>query len=261
MKEIIYFVAIMLSAKTTIFASDLALWYRQPASSAASTVLTTNRGQPVLNLGGGKPSSFINEALPVGNGRIGGLIAGGMTHERIVLNEDSLWTGDENPSRQLRHDGRVSMLGDLFINLPGHENVTDYRRDLDIGDALAHVSYEANGMKYSREYFCSHADGVLVVRLTADKPGSYTGSIELNDSHGAKTVAKKTGSAFVGALTNGLKYEAQLARRSTTAARCRQTARRLNSKTATVSRSLSRRERITLWTTPIIIAAKTRTRG
>src|ERR1019366_7608784 len=102
------------------------------------------------------------------------------------------------------------MLGSVFINLPGHENAADYRRDLDIGDSLAHVSYSVNGVKFSREYFCSHANGVLVVRLTADKPGSYTGSIELNDSHRATIVVDKHRLTDAGALNNGLKYEAQL---------------------------------------------------
>ena len=98
----------------------------------------------------------------------------------------------------------------MFLNLPGHENLTDYRRDLDIGDALAHVSYQSGGVNYRREYFCSHPDGVLVVRLTADRPGSYTGSIELSDAHDAQTVAGKNRLTFAGALNNGLKYEAQL---------------------------------------------------
>jgi alpha-L-fucosidase 2 len=171
------------------FASNLMLWYRQPV---------------------GEGVTFINEALAIGNGHIGGLIAGGTARERIVLNEDSLWTGDENPGGNDNTMGAYQTLGDLHINLPGHENVTEYRRDLDIGDALAHVSYEANGIKFSREFFCSHAAGVLVVRLTADKPGSYTGSIELSDSHGAKIVAQKNHLIDAGALANGLKYEAQL---------------------------------------------------
>ena len=192
------------------FASDLVLWYQQPVSSAVSAVLSTNKGQPVLSLGGGKASSFINQALPIGNGRIGGLIAGGVARERIVLNEDSLWTGDENPGGNYDTMGAYQVLGNLFVNLPGQENFSGYRRDLDIGDALAHVSYEANGIKFSREYFCSHADGVLVVHLTADKKASYNGSIELNDSHGAQTIAQKNKLAFFGALANDLKYEAQL---------------------------------------------------
>ena len=199
-----------LNVVATAPASDLVLWYQQPVGSAASTVLATNKGQPALSLGGGKPSSFINEALAIGNGQRGGLIAGGTRRERIVLNEDSLWTGGDNPGGDDSTMGAYQTLGDLFINLPGHENVTDYRRDLDIGEALAHVSYSVNGVKFSREYFCSHADGVLVVRLTADQPGSYTGSIELKDSHGAIILANKNHLTDAGALTNGMKYEAQL---------------------------------------------------
>ena len=210
MKKILLGVWIGLNTAAAAFASDLVLWYDQPVGAAVSSLLTTNPGQPALSLGGGKPSSFISEALPIGNGRLGGLIAGGTAHERIVLNEDSLWTGDENPGGDYETMGAYQMLGELFVHLPGHEIVTDYRRDLDIGDALAHVRYSANGVNYSREYFCSHADGVLVVRLTADQPGSYSGSLEMKDSHGAPTVAAKNRLSAAGSLTNGLKYEAQL---------------------------------------------------
>ena len=175
-------------------ASDLLLWYQQPVGSTVN----------------GTAPPFINEALPIGNGRLGGLIAGGTDRERIALNEDSLWTGDENPGGNDNRMGAYQCLGDVFINLPGHENLANYRRDLDLGDALAHVSYQSGGVNYRREYFCSHPDGVLVVRLTADQPGRHTGSIELQDAHGAQTVAAKNRLAFAGALTNGLKYEAQL---------------------------------------------------
>jgi alpha-L-fucosidase 2 len=186
----LFAVAMIFSTTGRAEDSGLVLWYQQPV--------------------GGTASSFINEALPVGNGRIGGLIAGGTARERIVLNEDSLWTGGENPSGNDSTMGAYQCLGNLFINLPGHENLADYRRDLDLGNALAHVSYQSGGVNYRREYFCSHPDGVLVVRLTADRPGSYTGSIELGEAHGAPTVAGKNRLACAGALTNGLKYEAQL---------------------------------------------------
>ena len=191
-------------------ASDLVLWYQQPVSGLTNEPVTSGKGQPALGLGGGHGSQFVNEALAIGNGRLGGLIAGGTANERIVLNEDSLWTGGENPSGDYKTMGSYQVLGNLFIHLPGTTNVTDYRRDLDIGDALAHVSYEAGGVKFSREYFCSHADGVLVVRFTADQPGSYSGSIELDDSHGAKTIADKNQLLDAGALANDLKYDAQL---------------------------------------------------
>ncbi len=187
--------------------SPLTLWYQQPAGGLPDAALNTQHRD---TLNGGDGSVVMNEALPIGNGRIGGLITGGVADENIVLNEDSLWTGDENPSGDYGTMGAYQMLGNLLIHFSGMKPVSNYRRDLDIGHALAHVSYEANGVKFSREYFCSHADGVLVVRLTADKPGNYTGSIELKDSHDAKTLAQKNLLMFAGALANGLKYEAQV---------------------------------------------------
>ena len=194
MKKLLLATLIILGAGAALNAGDLVLWYQQPVGSAFEAAAPP----------------FINEALPIGNGRLGGLIAGGTVRERIVLNEDSLWTGGDNPSGNDNTMGAYQCLGNLFINLPGHENLADYRRDLDLGNALAHVSYQSGGVNYRREYFCSHPDGVLVVRLTADRPGSYAGSIELSDAHGAQTVAGKNRLAFAGALTNGLKYEAQL---------------------------------------------------
>ncbi len=194
----------------TSFASDLVLWYPQPVGAAQVATATNNQHQTALGLGGGKASPFMNEALPIGNGRLGGLIAGDVARERIVLNEDSLWTGDANPTGDYNTMGAYQTLGDLVIQLPGQDDFTDYRRDLDIGDAVAHVGYRSGGVNYRREYFCSHADGVLVVRLTADRPDSYTGSIELKDSHGTATVAQTNRLTFAGALNNGLKYEAQL---------------------------------------------------
>ena len=76
--------------------------------------------------------------------------------------------------------GGYQLLGDLHITLPGHGNPARYQRDLDIGNSLAHVTYQTGGVTYRREYFASHPDQVLVERLTADKPGVYTGSIELS---------------------------------------------------------------------------------
>ncbi len=194
MKKLFPALLIIAGAAAVLHAGDLSLWYRQPAGGTVN----------------GTAPPFINEALPIGNGRIGGLIAGGPSLERIVLNEDSLWTGGENPPGNDGTMGAYQCLGNLFINLPGHENFADYRRDLDIGNALAHVSYQSGGVNYRREYFCSHPDGVLVVRLTADRPGSYTGSIELNDAHGAQTVVGKNRLTVADTLNNGLKYEAQL---------------------------------------------------
>jgi len=94
MKKIILGVWIGFNTAAAAFASDLVLWYDQPVGAAVSSLLTTNPGQPALGLGGGKPSSFISEALPIGNGRLGGLIAGGTALER---NEKNIRTNSKQP--------------------------------------------------------------------------------------------------------------------------------------------------------------------
>ena len=168
------------------FAGGLTLWYQKPAADG------------------------MNEALPVGNGHMGGLVFGATARERINVNEDSLWTGGENPSGNDGQMGAYQVLGNVFVNLPGHETNSNYRRDLNLNEAAAHVSYESGGVKFEREYFCSHPAGVLVSQFTADQPGAYTGSIELADGHDARVVADGDRLTVSRALNNGLKYEWQL---------------------------------------------------
>ena len=83
--------------------------------------------------------------------------------------------------------GGYQLLGDLHITLPGHAYPARYQRSLDIGQSLAHVTYTVGGVTYQRECFASHPAQVLVVRLTADRPGAYTGTIDLADSHGSQS--------------------------------------------------------------------------
>ncbi len=157
------------------------------------------------------------EALPIGNGRMGGMIFGAVRKERIQFNEDSLWTGDENPSGNYKTMGAYQNFGDLFIELAGISfvkslkgtGVSNYRRELDLSRAICEVRYERDTTRYRRETFCSHPSQVIVSRLTADKPGRYTGRISLTDAHGAKTVAARNRLTAAGSLPNKLKYEAQ----------------------------------------------------
>ena len=164
----------------------LALWYTRPAASG------------------------MNEALPIGNAHMGGLIYGGAAQDRIALNEDSLWTGADNPSGDYGRMGSYQLLGDLHVTLPGQAFAAPYQRDLDIGNALAHVTYRAGGVTYRREYFASHPDQVLVERLTADRPGSYTGSVDFADAHGGPSVAEGAKITCAGKLSNGMLYETQV---------------------------------------------------
>ncbi len=117
------------------------------------------------------------ETLPIGNGRMGAMIFGGVEHERLQFNEDTLWTGDENDT------GYYQAFGDLFINFDGAPDATQYRRELNIERAVHTISYERGGVKYRREYFASHPAGVIVFRFMADKPGAFTGSVWMTDMH------------------------------------------------------------------------------
>ncbi len=325
-------------------ADALKLWYDRPATD------------------------WEKEALPIGNGRLGAMIFGGIEKERIQFNEDSLWTGGENPGGNYATMGGYQAFGDLFIQLrddddaaapaaakrpgvscgSGHkayyeresvastcdgdpntkwcvehkgrpvvwelrlppgkggavtsyaftsandvprrdprawtlegsndgktwtlldkregekpfprrrqkrsfevENDTTferyrltfakvnggvrlqlseidlgvsagereaaadavdagYRRELDIARAVHTTTYTRNGVRFTREYFSSYPDNVMVFHLTADKPGSYTGTIALTDMHGAKISVSQATVIASGELSNGLKYEAQV---------------------------------------------------
>jgi alpha-L-fucosidase 2 len=178
----------LLSFCTGLPAADLTLWYQQPAADS-------------------KP---MDEALPIGNGRFGALVFGRPERERISVNESSLWTGGENPSGDYGSMGAYQVLGNVFVNLPGHAGGADYRRDLDLADALSHVGYTVNGVKFRREFFCSHPAEILAAQFSADQQAAYTGSVELVDSHNAKITAAGNRLTASGTLDNGMKFEWQL---------------------------------------------------
>jgi alpha-L-fucosidase 2 len=174
-------------AASTPAPADLTLWYDHPANNA-------------------KP---MDEALAIGNGRLGGLIFGAPARERISINEDSLWTGGENATGNNGSMGSYQVFGNVYVNLPGQTNTSGYRRDLNLATAQAHVTYQAGGVTFQREFFCSHPGGVLAARFSADKPHSYSGSVELADSHRAVAAVAGDGLVVSGQLNNGLKYEWQ----------------------------------------------------
>jgi alpha-L-fucosidase 2 len=175
-------------AELPAFADELKLWYQQPANDK-------------------KP---MDEALPIGNGSMGALVFGSPARERICINEDSLWTGDENPSGNYDSMGSYQTFGNLFVNLTGHENATNYERDLDISTAISHVSYEVDGTIYQREFFCSHPAGIMVAKFTSGKRGALSGSIEMADSHANLSLVTGHRMRISGELNNGLKYEWQV---------------------------------------------------
>jgi alpha-L-fucosidase 2 len=178
--------AISLLLPTPAFAADLTLRYNQPASIARNT-------------------SWEREALAIGNGRIGAMIFADLPRDRIQFNDITLWTGDENTA------GTYQAFGNLYINLPGHDaGFTDYQRSLSLDHGLASASYKKDGITYTRKYIASHTAQCIIIQLTADKPGAYTGEIELADMHNAKILADNNRITASGVLPNTLKYESQV---------------------------------------------------
>ena len=176
-------------------------------SQLSSMTDVTRTNPPKLELWYRQPAKEWTEALPLGNGRLGAMVMGGTEQERIQLNEETLWTGapyDPNTSggpaalpeiRRLvfegqylqAHDlfGRKMMgyptdqmsyqpLGSLWLTFPGHASVADYRRALDLDEAIVRVTYRVGDVQFTREILSSPIDQVIVVRLTASKPGSIS---------------------------------------------------------------------------------------
>jgi alpha-L-fucosidase 2 len=154
--------------------------------------------------------TWVNDALPIGNGRLGGMVFGGVSVEHIQFNVDSLWTGDKNLKGDYETMGAYQNFGDLYIEVDGACEFTEYRRQLDIENAVSFVSYEAGDVNFRRVAICSQPDQVLAVRFTADKKAAYSGRIRLVGAHKETTAASEERLSFAGKFENGLEYEAQL---------------------------------------------------
>lgn len=157
----------------------LSLWYRQPATN------------------------WMIGALPIGNGQIGAMVFGGVQQEHLQFNDKTLWTGSKT-SR-----GAYQNFGDVYFDFPGLTTVADYRRELDLEDGVARVRYLVETTEYTREYFASYPDNVIVMRFTADQPNAVNFTVSVIDAHaGTKTSSANT-ITIAGTLTL-LSYEAQI---------------------------------------------------
>jgi alpha-L-fucosidase 2 len=182
-----------LASKTDVRASDepprsdITLWYRQPAAEWV-------------------------EALPVGNGRLGAMVFGGVETERIQLNEDTVWSGGvrtDMPAdisralpgiRKLLFEGNFAegearatqdllavadaggsyqTLGDLVLTAESGDEPAYYRRSLDLDSGIATTTFAIDGVSFRREVFASAPDQVIAVRVTASRPGRVTFAVSL----------------------------------------------------------------------------------
>ncbi|SFS20435.1 alpha-L-fucosidase 2 [Granulicella pectinivorans] len=157
-----------------------------------------------------QPATAWQDALPVGNGRMGAMVFGGVAAERVALNDDTLWSGGprdwNNPGakehlpvvRRLvlvdknyqaadeecrKMEGpwnqNYEPLGDLLIDMEDMGDTSSYARSLDLDSAVAKVEFSAGGVRYQREVFASFPDDVILVRLTASGPAKITAKVRL----------------------------------------------------------------------------------
>ncbi|CAH0252507.1 hypothetical protein SRABI27_02999 [Pedobacter sp. Bi27] len=174
------------------------------AFSFFTPVFAQQKEKPSLLLWDDKPAkTWMTEAYPIGNGRIGGMIFGDVNQEHIQFNDNTLWTGDENDR------GMYQAFGDIFIDFDNKEqNFSNYTRKLNLADAVHSISYTQNGTSYKREYFCSFPDKVMVLRLTSDQKKSYSGTVRLKNAHQGVITVRGNTIRFVGKLSNGMPYQA-----------------------------------------------------
>jgi alpha-L-fucosidase 2 len=226
----IAFIVAALAGRNMCRAQDdnaLKLWYRQPAQQWT-------------------------QALPVGNGRLAAMVFGVVGKEHIQLNEDTIWSGDKhdrsNPDaaksvpeiRRLLMEGHPAQaqaladrtmisipkalpvyqtMGDLWLDFGEVPESSDYRRELNLDTGIASVQYTAGGVRYIREVFASAPCRCIVVRLTADKPGSISFHATMNRPADATTESAAgklimTGQALPkrapGEVNSGVRFRSEL---------------------------------------------------
>lgn len=204
-------------------AGDGVLWYRQPAKAWG-------------------------EALPVGNGRLGAMIFGGVSEDRLQLNEDTIWSGNVRDydrigayknlpeirrlfveGKPLEAEKKITQemlgerplgcyqpLGDIHLNFPGMDQFSDYHRELDLDRAVVRTTFQSGGATFVREVFASAPSQALIVRLTCDKPGRITFDGRLTREADAESISIGNdslvleGQADRGKETAGTRFAARL---------------------------------------------------
>ncbi len=164
------------------------------------------------------------EALPIGNGRLGAMVYGGVTQETIQFNEETLWTGQPHDYaqqgahevldqlRQLLWEGKqreahelgnerfmsqpfgqfsYQPFGKVWLKFPGHENPQNFKRVLDMRNALSTVEYQVDGVDFRREVFASNPDQAIVAQLEASKKGLLGFKVGFNTQHSNYDIAIK----------------------------------------------------------------------
>ena len=201
----LFLVLLCLQWRAAAEPGPMQLWYNSPAA-------------PIVN------EITSHEALPVDNGKIAAMIYGGVGAEVLQFNEDTIWAGSPH---DYSHPGAFNYLdnirnyiwngqgeaaynnsdgarnnfmsipirqspyqpaGELWLTFP-HSGTLNYRRTLDLETAIASVKYDYGGVSYRRDVFASYPDKVIVIRLTADQPGSFSFSCTFSTRHSGRSIS------------------------------------------------------------------------
>jgi len=177
------------------------------------TITIQAQSKSDLKLWYDKPAAIWNEALPLGNGRLGAMVFGNPSIERLQLNEETIWAGSPNSNahtkslaalpvvRKLIFEGKFDeaqaladkemmsqtnngmpyqTFGSVYISFSGHDKFSNYYRDLNIDNATSTVKYTVDGVEYKREILTAFGDQVVAVKLTASKPGMISCNVMMN---------------------------------------------------------------------------------
>lgn len=182
-----------------------------------------------------KPAQTWTEALPIGNGRLGGMVFGNVSVDRIQLNEETIWAGrpnnNANPEalewlpkiREMVWNGEYKQaqdaatahvqsktnhgmpyqpFGDLNISFPETNDYQNYYRELSLDSARAIVRYTINGVTFTREYISSLSDNVITIHLTASKKGMITCNANLTSPHPDAKIYSEVNELIVGGMSS-----------------------------------------------------------
>lgn len=173
----------------------IAAWFAGPSRVSGGLPLRLWYDEPAVE--------WMTSALPVGNGDMGAMFFGGVAHEQVQFNEKTLWSG--SPDKR----GSYRNFGNIHMDFLTPDTCSDYRRELSLDEGVGRVSYVIGTTRYEREYFASHADSVVVMRLsTPGSRGRLNLALRMVDGEGRQ--AMTGGNMFlVSGQLDLLYYEAQ----------------------------------------------------
>ncbi|EMI52938.1 glycoside hydrolase family 95 protein, partial [Rhodopirellula sallentina] len=214
---ILILLTLLFAGNTTATADTL--WYEQPGTNPLTS-------------------------LPIGNGRIGGLIFGGVANEKIVISEDTVWSGGPHDYTNVgshqylpelrkriltekyeeaaefgaehllgipKNQKKFQMLANLHLQFPGHDSPQDYRRQLNMSDATATVRYRINDAVFTREIFASHPDDVIAIRIQCDQNHRITMNAAFDSLHpGCSVSAGSPNELVINGNADAIRFQSRM---------------------------------------------------